>query len=98
MGVDWGRTAPVAPHCESHTFRQKHPTSPDPTPSVTSGEVCYDAPAKHPSTILRRIGTMASFHRFFQDMSAQTCFRLPQILLPRPGIDLAKWAVIALDQ
>jgi Protein of unknown function (DUF1015) len=31
-------------------------------------------------------------------MSAQTCFRLPQILLPRPGIDLAKWAVIACDQ
>lgn len=31
-------------------------------------------------------------------MSAQTCFRLPQVLLPRPGIDLAKWAVIACDQ
>jgi Protein of unknown function (DUF1015) len=31
-------------------------------------------------------------------MGAQTCFRLPQILLPRPGIDLAKWAVIACDQ
>jgi Protein of unknown function (DUF1015) len=73
-----------------HRLIQHHP--------FTSGEVCYDAPAKHPSTILRRIGTMASFHRFFQDMSAQTCFRLPQILLPRPGIDLAKWAVIACDQ
>lgn len=31
-------------------------------------------------------------------MSAQTCFRLPRILLPRPGLDLAKWAVIACDQ
>ena len=31
-------------------------------------------------------------------MSAQTCFRLPRILLPRAGIDLAKWAVIACDQ
>ena len=25
-------------------------------------------------------------------------FRLPRLLLPRPGIDLAKWAVIACDQ
>ncbi|HEX6136307.1 MAG TPA: DUF1015 domain-containing protein [Casimicrobiaceae bacterium] len=31
-------------------------------------------------------------------MSAQTSFRLPRILLPRRGIDLAKWAVIACDQ
>jgi hypothetical protein len=31
-------------------------------------------------------------------MDAQTCFRIPQILLPRPGIDLAKWAVVACDQ
>jgi hypothetical protein len=31
-------------------------------------------------------------------MSATSCFRLPQLLLPRPGIDLAKWAVIACDQ
>lgn len=31
-------------------------------------------------------------------MSAQTCFRLPRILLPRTGIDLTKWAVIACDQ
>jgi len=31
-------------------------------------------------------------------MDATTCFRLPRILLPRPGIDLAKWAVIACDQ
>jgi hypothetical protein len=31
-------------------------------------------------------------------MRAQTCFRLPRILLPRPGVDLAKWAVIACDQ
>jgi hypothetical protein len=31
-------------------------------------------------------------------MDAQTCFRLPRILLPRPAIDLAKWAVIACDQ
>jgi hypothetical protein len=31
-------------------------------------------------------------------MNAQTCFRLPRILLPGPGIDLAKWAVIACDQ
>jgi len=28
----------------------------------------------------------------------QNCFRLPRLLLPRPGIDLAKWAVIACDQ
>ena len=26
------------------------------------------------------------------------CFRPPRLLLPRPGIDLAKWAVIACDQ
>jgi hypothetical protein len=31
-------------------------------------------------------------------MSSETCFRLSRILLPRPGIDLAKWAVIACDQ
>jgi len=31
-------------------------------------------------------------------MSAQTCFRLPRLLLPRPGTDLTKWAVIACDQ
>ncbi len=31
-------------------------------------------------------------------MNAATCFRLPRLLLPRPGIDLAKWAVIACDQ
>ncbi len=31
-------------------------------------------------------------------MGAKTCFRLPRILLPRPEIDLAKWAVIACDQ
>jgi hypothetical protein len=31
-------------------------------------------------------------------MDAQTCFRLPRILLPRPDIELAKWAVIACDQ
>src|SRR5258708_6645357 len=32
------------------------------------------------------------------NMDLQTCFRLPRILLPSPGIDLAKWAVIACDQ
>jgi hypothetical protein len=31
-------------------------------------------------------------------MDAQTCFRLPRILLPISRIDLAKWAVIACDQ
>jgi hypothetical protein len=31
-------------------------------------------------------------------MSAPSCFRLPKVLLPRPGIDLRKWAVIACDQ
>src|SRR5437867_1881182 len=31
-------------------------------------------------------------------MGAEASFRLPRILLPRPGIDLAKWAVIACDQ
>jgi len=31
-------------------------------------------------------------------MGTQTCYRLPRLLLPRPGIDLAKWAVIACDQ
>jgi hypothetical protein len=31
-------------------------------------------------------------------MNARTCFRLPRVLLPRPGIDLRKWAVIACDQ
>jgi hypothetical protein len=31
-------------------------------------------------------------------MNANTGFRLPQLCLPRPGIDLAKWAVIACDQ
>ncbi len=27
-----------------------------------------------------------------------TGFRLPRLLLPKPGIDLQKWAVIACDQ
>jgi hypothetical protein len=31
-------------------------------------------------------------------MHQPTGFRLPHLLLPRPGIDLAKWAVIACDQ
>ena len=31
-------------------------------------------------------------------MGAQTSFRLPRICLPRQGIDLKKWAVIACDQ
>ena len=31
-------------------------------------------------------------------MDATTSFRLPRILLPRPEIDLEKWAVIACDQ
>ncbi len=31
-------------------------------------------------------------------MSAQTAFRLPRICLPRPGIDLSRWAVVACDQ
>jgi hypothetical protein len=31
-------------------------------------------------------------------MDQPTGFRLPHLLLPRPGIDLAKWAVIACDQ
>jgi hypothetical protein len=31
-------------------------------------------------------------------MSAPTGFRVPRIQLPRPGIDLRKWAVIACDQ
>jgi hypothetical protein len=31
-------------------------------------------------------------------MTAESSFRMPRILLPRPGIDLAKWAVIACDQ
>jgi hypothetical protein len=36
--------------------------------------------------------------RWNESMSDHTCFRLPRLLLPRPGIDLAKWAVIACDQ
>ncbi|HSW27334.1 MAG TPA: DUF1015 family protein, partial [Burkholderiaceae bacterium] len=31
-------------------------------------------------------------------MGLDTGFRLPHICLPRPGIDLRKWAVIACDQ
>lgn len=31
-------------------------------------------------------------------MGAPTGFRLPRVLLPRPGIDLSKWAVVACDQ
>lgn len=31
-------------------------------------------------------------------MNALTSFRMPRVLLPKPGIDLAKWAVIACDQ
>jgi hypothetical protein len=31
-------------------------------------------------------------------MDTPTGFRLPHLCLPRPGIDLAKWAVIACDQ
>lgn len=29
---------------------------------------------------------------------ANAAFRPPRILLPRPGLDLAKWAVVACDQ
>lgn len=31
-------------------------------------------------------------------MDAQTSFRLPRIYLPRPDVDLKKWAVVACDQ
>jgi hypothetical protein len=31
-------------------------------------------------------------------MAAETGFRLPRICLPRPDIDLSKWAVVACDQ
>jgi len=31
-------------------------------------------------------------------MSTSDCFRLPRVLLPRPDVHLAKWAVIACDQ
>ena len=31
-------------------------------------------------------------------MAAAQGFRLPRLLLPRPGIDLRRWAVIACDQ
>jgi Protein of unknown function (DUF1015) len=31
-------------------------------------------------------------------MGAQSAFRLPRVYLPRPGIDLSKWAVVACDQ
>lgn len=31
-------------------------------------------------------------------MGVPTGFRLPRISLPRPGVDLAKWAVVACDQ
>jgi hypothetical protein len=31
-------------------------------------------------------------------MDARSCFRLPSLLLPASGIDLARWAVIACDQ
>ncbi len=31
-------------------------------------------------------------------MAQPTGFRLPRICLPRPGVDLAKWAVVACDQ
>ena len=31
-------------------------------------------------------------------MLPQDCFRLPSLLLPRAGIDLRKWAVVACDQ
>jgi hypothetical protein len=31
-------------------------------------------------------------------MSTPSCFRLPKVLLPQPGIDLGRWAVIACDQ
>jgi hypothetical protein len=31
-------------------------------------------------------------------MSSAPGYRLPQLLLPRPGLDLARWAVIACDQ
>jgi hypothetical protein len=31
-------------------------------------------------------------------MDPSTCFRLPRLLLPREGIDLARWAVVACDQ
>jgi hypothetical protein len=31
-------------------------------------------------------------------MNSPDCFRLPRVLLPAPGVDLAKWAVIACDQ
>lgn len=31
-------------------------------------------------------------------MEPSACFRLPRLLLPREGIDLARWAVVACDQ
>lgn len=31
-------------------------------------------------------------------MIAESCFRMPRVLLPRTGVDLSKWAVVACDQ
>jgi hypothetical protein len=41
---------------------------------------------------------MAGFHHLVATMGAPTGFRLPRIHLPRPDIDLEKWAVVACDQ
>jgi len=44
------------------------------------------------------MGTMTHLDNGVPLMNARTGFRLPKICLPRPGIDLRKWAVVACDQ
>lgn len=44
------------------------------------------------------VGTIAGLFWTLPTMAADTGFRLPRTLLPRPGIDLKKWAVVACDQ
>ena len=44
------------------------------------------------------VATIAVFTARLQSMSTHSGFRLPRVCLPRPGIDLKKWAVVACDQ
>src|SRR5512137_147234 len=44
------------------------------------------------------LATIGRSNRSTPRMNTPIGYRLPQLCLPRPGIDLARWAVIACDQ
>lgn len=44
------------------------------------------------------VTTMDSFNTTYAELLDRLAIRIPELLLPRPGLDLSRWAVVACDQ